>query len=667
METAAIGTGLVLDRILNFLSNPITQVLAWPLLGCLIICLIPRQRAQAIRLTALITAGLSALASVLMLTGVPQALRDTGLQIWEIRWFPLAQYEAFIPDIGMQFTEKFQWMAIRFGELQSFGVDYHVGVDGLSMPLVLLSTLTLLFVVLWSWKRTERVKEFLALTLFMQTGIVGSFVALDYVLLYLFWEWMLIPMFFLIAGWGRDAEKARRAAIKFFVYTLAGSVFLLIGFIALQVMSAGFSGSAVYTFSIPDLMTNSLTQGYQSTHVAVRLLIFLAILLGFAVKAPMWPFHGWLPEAHSEAPTEMSVILAALMLKTGSYAYLRCLYPTFPDIAYHLGPVIAVCGVIAIVYGAAITLLQTDLKRMVAWSSISHMGFIILGISAMHPHSTLGAIFHMVGHGVVISLLFFLVGWIEERYGTRDMRELSGLMRRSPAAGRLLTLAAFAGMGFPGLIAFWGELLILQGTFFNNPQWYTVMIHNPLQVAQFIGTMLSGSQGFYNSDMWFGSSVPPGMSGAQLLQICAVAAVLGVLTSAVYMLNMLLKVVYSREPDATDEDLAPAVQQSTRLPSAAEPGQLAYAAAAEPAGLGSPGGFDPLAGQDLAVISPSPARPSRIRETSVPQQLFGFDWHYGLVLAPLALAAVFFGLYPAPLLEMGRFWAEALARTQIMF
>jgi NADH-quinone oxidoreductase subunit M len=654
METAALTTGAAGKSILDFLSNPINQVLAWPLIGCLLICLMPRTRVPAIRLTALAATILSAMASFLMLSGVPKDLRDQGLAVFGSEWYPLAEYEAFVPEIGTQFEQRISWMAIKFGEMQSFGVNYHVGVDGLSMPLVLLSTVIFLLVIIWSWKRTDRIKEFLALTLFMQTGIIGSFVALDYVLLYLFWEWMLIPMFFLVAGWGRDQEKARRAAIRFFVYTLFGSVFLLIAIIALQVMSAG-SSSAVYSFSIIDLTISYVGGGAQSLHVAVRLLIFLGLLMGFAVKAPMWPFHGWLPDAHSEAPTEMSVILAALMLKTGSYAFLRCLYATFPDIAYHLGPVIAACGLIAIVYGAAITLLQTDLKRMVAWSSISHMGFIMLGISAMNPHSTMGAMFHMVAHGIVIALLFFLVGWIEDHYGTRDIRELGGLFQYRPLAGGLLALGAFAGMGFPGLIAFWGELLVLQGTFFNNPSWYTVMIHDPLTVIRFIGTILSGPDGFYNSEMWYGPDVAVGMSGARFLQICAVLAVFGVLTSAIYMLNMLQKVVLG--PVQTMPALAGGVPKAI-----AATGSIS---SAEPAGTGEAGaGTDPAHKMPPALDLPSDAAARSARRAL---QLFGLEWNYALVLLPLGIATVWLGLQPGPLLDMGRRWAEALALTQVRF
>jgi NADH-quinone oxidoreductase subunit M len=243
----------------------------------------------------------------------------------------------------------------------------------------------------------------------------------------------------------------------------------------------------------------------------VRLLMFLGLLIAFAVKAPMFPLHTWLPDAHSEAPTEMSVILAAVMLKTGTYAYLRILYPSFPDIGYSMGPIVATCGVIAIVYGAAITLVQTDFKRMVAYSSISHMGFIILGMAVMSRDAVAGAIFHMVGHGIIISLLFFMTGVIQRLYGTLDLRKLAGLLPGARPYALILGIGAFAGMGLPGLVGFVGELLILKGTFFNSPAWSAVRVG--------------------------------AIDGARFLQIAAVLSVLGILIGAVYMINMLQRVL----------------------------------------------------------------------------------------------------------------------------
>jgi len=498
-----------LEVFLGWLSNPTTQLLWMPLLGTIFIMATPKHRQRLVKVWAVLFSGLSLLAAVLMVTGLPAAVQTLTFGfVGGFEWQPFAQYLAFRPGQGFLYYQDIPWLQIQLGEIQSFGVHYTVGVDGLSLPLVVMSAAVIFLAVIWALSRTERVRDFFALTLLMEVGLLGVFVALDYVLFYFFWELMLIPMYFLIAGWGKRSEAAGRAAIKFFVYTMFGSVFMLIAFIAMQVISS------VYTFSIPELTGFHLTEGMALLPL-VRTLMFVGLLLGFAVKVPMFPFHTWLPDAHTEAPTEMSVILAAVMLKTGSYAYLRILYPTFPDVAYALGPVIAFCGVVAIVYGAAVTLVQTDLKRMVAYSSISHMGFIVLGISAMNQDATVGAVFHMVGHGIVISTLFFLTGVIERRYGTRDLRELCGMLSGAPAYAVTLGVAAFAGMGLPGLVGFWGEFLVLKGTFFNNPNWTTVHVG--------------------------------GIDGSRYLQIVAVLAVLGILTAAVYMINMLQRVLPGKE------------------------------------------------------------------------------------------------------------------------
>jgi NADH-quinone oxidoreductase subunit M len=570
MEQLLITFGERAEAFFTWLSNPITQLLMWPLLGLLLIALTPKHRLNLIRLWALLGSGLSLLTAIVMLTGLPA---------WLQTWPAFAQFLPFRADVPFQFSQEYTWLRIVLGETTSFAVSYAVAIDGLSMPLILLAATVIFLAVVWALSRTERVRDFYALILLMATGILGVFVAMDYVLFYLFWEMMLIPMFFLIAGWGHDREQAGRAALKFFVFTMFGGVFMLIAFIAMNVLST------VYTFSIPQLAEFMTTQGTQLLP-SVRLLLFLGLLLGFAVKVPMFPFHTWLPDAHTEAPTEMSVILAAVMLKTGTYAYLRILYPTFPDVAYTLGPAIALCGVIGIVYGAAVTLMQTDFKRLVAYSSISHMGFIILGISAMNPDGTVGAVYQMVAHGVVISALFFLSGVIERRYGTRDLRRLSGMLQGAPAYAYVLGLAAFAGMGLPGLIGFWGEFLVLKGAYFNGPNWSTVLV-GPVD-------------------------------GSRYFQIVAVLAVLGILTAAVYMINMLQKVLPGEmpagAPDASSEKPAPA-------------GDAAQTGAAAPSGV---------------------------------QGWRGFRRNEGLALVPLAAAMLFFGLWPGPIVHTCLTLANAL-------
>ncbi|MEZ5336982.1 MAG: NADH-quinone oxidoreductase subunit M [bacterium] len=505
---------------ISWVSNPLTQMMLAPLLGCLLICLLPRKQVLAIKVVALVFSLLSLLFAVLLVTGLPEgavnwqpyaAYENTADNVRNLR--PLGQYLPFQPEFqGFQYRQDIEWMSIGIGESRSFSVHYDVGIDGLSLPLVLLTCALLPLIVIWGWHRQERVREFLALTLFMQVGLIGSFVALDYVLLYLFWEWMLIPMYVLIGGWGKDREKAARAALRFFVYTMAGSVFMLLSLIMAKVICAG-----VYSFQIPGMAAFLLNEGYTNVHPSLRMFVFIGFLLAFAVKAPLFPLHTWLPPAHTQAPAEMSVILAAVMLKSGTYAFLRVLYWSFPDIGYSVGPVIATLAVVGIIWGAAITLVQTDIKRMVAYSSISHMGFILLGVSAMNPLATSGAIYHMVGHGVIITTLFLLADSIERRYGTRNVHEITGMAAASPLLAGMLSLAAFAGMGFPALAGFWGELYSLLGAFENGPVWQTVLVG--------------------------------AMDGSRYLQILSAVAVIGVLTSAVYMISLLQRTLPGEAPE----------------------------------------------------------------------------------------------------------------------
>ncbi len=496
MEQLGIAFGERMAGLSAFFGNPLVQLLFAPLLACLLICLTPPHRTRLIKIYALLGSGLSLLISWSLLAGAPAALAQGP-------WF--AQYLPFNPDAGLNFYLDLPWFRITIGETQSFGAGFTLGVDGLSMPLVLLATSVIFLAVIWAMPRTERVRDFFALVMLLMSGILGVFTALDYVLFYLCWELMLIPMYFLIAGWGKNRDKAGPAAIKFFIYTIFGSVFMLISFIVMQVLATE------YTFNIISITQSAYMGSLANILPQFRLMLFTGMLIAFAVKVPMFPLHTWLPDAHTEAPPEMSAILAAVMLKTGAYGFLRVLYPCFPDAAYTMGPIIATCGLIAIIYGAAVTLVQTDLKRLVAYSSISHMGFIVLGISAQNPSSTAGAVFMMVGHGVIISALFLLTGVIERRYGTRDLRELAGLWTGARSYAWVLALAAFAGMGLPGLIGFVGEFLILKGVFYNNPVWTTVQVG--------------------------------AIDGARFFQIAAALAVLGILTAGVYMINLLQRVL----------------------------------------------------------------------------------------------------------------------------
>jgi NADH-quinone oxidoreductase subunit M len=578
-----------------WLSNPISLLLMLPLLGSLFISLTRPADLRRIRFLAVLFSLLTFAVSILMLTGLPEGLRGVELASGAK---PFAQFLPFSPSFGSGFqfnlpAESYRWLSIAFGETQSFAVLWNVGVDGISMPLIVLTTTILLLCTCWALPRRERLREYFALYFLLATGLLGLFVALDYVLFYLFWELMLIPMYFLIAGWGKDKEKAPRAAIKFFIYTLTGSVFYLIAFIAMQILSN------VYSFSIVEVSERALRGELSYVPFTVRTLMFLGLLLCFAVKIPMFPFHTWLPDAHTEAPTEMSVVLAAVMLKTGGYGLIRVVYTALPDVAYQVGPLIAACGVLAIVYGGLVTLMQTDLKRMIAYSSISHMGFVVLGISAMNLDALTGSVFHMIGHGVIIATLFFLAGAIEERYGTRDIRELAGLLRLAPAYGVVLSIASFGAMGFPFLIGFWGEFLVLKGTFYNNPNWEQVRVG--------------------------------ALDGSTFLQWCAAFAVLGVLISGVYMINMLQRVLLG----------------TYELPVLVPQRDATQAAAVEPTPLG------------VVDVESTPA-PQVDEAGHVLQPWRGFKLHHGLALVPLTAAMILFFWWPAPIIDFCQGPASAL-------
>jgi len=600
----------------QWFSNPLTALVLWPLIGCLFISLTARTNLRQIRFFAVLFTSLPVFVCICMLTGLPAALMGNSL---------FSQYQPFSPTSGFNFTlpaDQYTWFAVKFGEAQSFTINWNVGVDGISMPLLVLTASIMLLAALWGLRRTERLREYFALFLLLEAGLLGIFVALDYVLFYLFWELMLIPMYFLIAGWGKRKEESARAAIKFFIYTVSGSVFYLIGFIALQIFSNHL------TFSIPEISEKALRGDLDFLPFSFRLLMFIGLMLAFAVKIPMFPFHTWLPDAHTEAPTEMSVVLAAVMLKTGAYGMIRIVYDALPDVAYQMGPIIAACGVIAIVYGAGVTLVQTDLKRMVAYSSISHMGFIVLGIASLNFDGLVGSVFHMVGHGVIIATLFFLSGVIEERYGTRDLRELSGMLRLAPAYGGVLAIAGFAAMGFPLMMGFWGEFLILKGAYFNNPNWQQVHVG--------------------------------AINGSTFLQWCAILSVIGILGSAVYMINMLTKVLTS---DASLPVLVPAMATAgTGLALSTVGTQLA---ASDIRGLATTDAASSLPTDeaiDVVEVSVPPTDPGG--RALKPWR--GMQPLHAMVLIPLTAAMLLFFWWPGPIINSAQVPATGLYSVWLM-
>jgi len=395
----------------------VTLVVFLPLLGVAAILLAKEEMAQWIGLAA---------SSVVLLVSLPL-------------WVMFNESTA-----AMQFVEKHQWIA-------SPSIHYAVGVDGISLPLVLLTTFLTPLCVLVSWTSIgTRVREFMISLLVLETATLGVFVALDFVLFYIFWETMLIPMYLIIGVWG--GPNRVYAAIKFFLYTLAGSVLLLVAIIVL------FFSSGENAFDILTLSQSAYSPTLQAW-------LFWAFFAAFAVKVPMFPFHTWLPDAHVEAPTAGSVILASVLLKMGTYGFLRFSLPMLPDASLSFTPIIMTLSVIAIIYGAYMAFAQSDLKKLIAYSSVSHMGFVTLGIFAMNAQGIEGAILQMVNHGITTGGLFLCVGIIYERTHSREIIDNSGLAKLMPCYATFFVIFALSSVGLPGMNSFVGEFFVLLGTF----------------------------------------------------------------------------------------------------------------------------------------------------------------------------------------------------------
>jgi NADH-quinone oxidoreductase subunit M len=354
----------------------------------------------------------------------------------------------YVDRSGFQFTESAEWMP-------SLGIGYRMGVDGISLLMVLLTAFLGVVAVLSSWNSIrERLKEYLAALLLLQAAMLGVFLALDVVLFYVFWEVMLIPMALLIGVWG--GEKRVYAAVKFFLYTLAGSLFMLLGFLA--VYFAHHAATGAYTFDIAVLLSANLPAQVQAW-------AFWALFLGFAIKVPMFPFHTWLPDAHVEAPTAGSVILAGVLLKMGTYGFLRFSLPMLPDASLAAAPYVAGLAVVGIIYGALVAWMQTDIKKLVAYSSVSHLGFVMLGIFSFTSQGLAGGVAQMVNHGLSTGALFLLVGVLYERRHTREIAQFGGLAGVMPLFTAVFGIITFSSIGLPGLNGFVGEFLVLLGAF----------------------------------------------------------------------------------------------------------------------------------------------------------------------------------------------------------
>ncbi len=406
---------------MEFILQPLTLMTFFPLLGVLAILFIKPESKAAIRWVALITSLITFL-----------------LSLWVF-----AQFNASNPDL--QLEAKYPWIQVA-----GWNINYYLAVDGLSILLVLLTTLLTPISILCTWTAVEdRVKDFMIFFLLLEVGMTGVFLAQDLFLFYIFWEFTLVPMYFLIGIWG--GPRRVYAAIKFFLYTMAGSVLML-----LAILWLGIYGK---TFSVPELTA----LGGIPTNV--QWWLFLAFTAAFAIKVPMWPLHSWLPDAHVEAPTAGSVILAGVLLKMGTYGFLRFNIPLFPEATVKAAPWIALFATIGIIYGAAVSYAQADVKKLVAYSSVSHLGFVMLGLFALNPEGVAGAILQMVNHGISTGALFLLVGMVYEQTHTRELKVYGGLWKIMPIFGTIMLITSLSSMGLPGLNGFVGEFTILLGAF----------------------------------------------------------------------------------------------------------------------------------------------------------------------------------------------------------
>jgi NADH-quinone oxidoreductase subunit M len=370
----------------------------------------------------------------------------------------------------LQLVEQVSW-------IPSIGVTYFLGIDGISILLVLLTTLISVIVVVCSYSEIEeRLKEYYVCLLFLETGMLGVFLALDFFLFYIFWEIMLVPMYFLIGIWGHG--RRLYSAIKFFLYTLFGSVFMLLGILALYFLNGNPDyGTGQLTFNVMELINNlQVPTEPIFAGLSAQDLIFLALFLGFAIKVPMFPFHTWLPDAHTDAPTAGSVVLAGVLLKMGTYGFVRFSLPLLPVASHNMIGFIAILSIIGIIYGALVAMAQRDMKRLIAYSSVSHMGFVMLGIFALNAEGVSGSVLQMINHGVSTGALFLLVGIIYERRHTREIAALSGLSKVIPVFAVIFAVTMFSSIGLPGLNGFVGEFLILVGVFHTNIVYATLAV-----------------------------------------------------------------------------------------------------------------------------------------------------------------------------------------------
>ena len=466
----------------------LTLLIFTPLLAGFVALAIPSPAARSFRLLALIV-------SLLQIIVLAQILH------------------AYEPSAGLQFVEQRSWISLDLGGWGILQAEYFLAIDGLNIVLISLSVFIMLIAAISSWNIAKSIKGYFVLLLILNAAIIGTFAAFDFLLFYLFFEFMLLPMFFLIGIWGGPGREY--ASIKFFLYTLFGSILILIALIGLylSVQDPANKDSVVHTFNILHMSESSNyipgsifdpASPWSIGFMNAREWGFLLLFLGFAIKLPMVPVHTWLPDAHVEAPTPVSVILAALLLKIGGYGLMRIAFPVFPEAALSFGWLVGLLGVISIIYGALNAMASKDLKRLIAYSSVSHMGFVLLGLASMTAEGVTGAIYQMFSHGIISALLFLIAGVLSDRTHDRIIGHYSGLASRMPAYFTITLVGFLASMGLPAFSGFIAEILVFLGAFKSNST--NGLLHESLAIISTGGLILGAAYYLWTIQrMFFGT------------------------------------------------------------------------------------------------------------------------------------------------------------------